>query len=96
MKAKENYKHARLLVKKIIDAWEPHALLEGGAPDDEFSSEVDRIVGQLPQIKTEDDAIQAVSTVMSSAFGAETFTPEKCAAVGRELFARCKEKGLIG
>ena len=95
MKTKKDYKHAQFVVKKVIDAWDPYALLESGAPDDEFSPEVDKIVSQLPHIKSEDDAIQAVSTVMSSAFEAENFTLEKCTNVGKELFARCKEEGLI-
>jgi len=96
MKTKEDYKHAQFIVKKVIDAWDSYALLEGGAPDDEFSFEIDQIVRQLPQMRSEDDAIQAVSMVMSSAFEKKKFTPEKCTVVGKELFARCKEEGLIG
>jgi len=96
MKTKRDYKHAQFVVKKVVDAWDPYALLEGGAPDDEFASEIDEIVRQLPEVKSEDDAVRAVSMVMSSAFWKEDFTAEKCAAVGKELFARCKEEGLIG
>jgi len=44
MKTKKDYKHTQFVVKKIIDAWDPYALLEGGAPDDEFASEIDEIV----------------------------------------------------
>jgi hypothetical protein len=96
MKTKKDYKHAQFVVRKVIGAWDPYALLEGGAPDDEFAPEIDEIVRQLPKIKSEDEAIQAISMVMSSAFEKEKFTPEKCTAVGKELFARCKEEGLIG
>ena len=92
MKEKKDYKHAQFVVKKVIDAWDPYALLESGAPGDEFSPEVDEIVSQLPHIKSEHDAIQAVSTVMSSTFEAENFTVERCTNVGKELFARCKKK----
>lgn len=28
---KEDYKRAQLVVKKVIDSWDPYALLEGGA-----------------------------------------------------------------
>jgi hypothetical protein len=96
MKTKKDYKHAQFVVKKVMDAWDPYVLLEGGAPDDEFASEIDEIVRQLPKIKSEDDAVQAVSMVMNSAFEKENFTPKKCTAVGKALFARCKEEGLIG
>jgi len=95
MRSKKDYKHAQFVVKKIIDAWDPYALREGGAPNDEFSPEVDKIVSQLPHIKSMDGAIQVVSKVMSSAFEPENFTVEKCTNVGKELFARCKEEGLI-
>ena len=88
MKTKEDYKRAQRIVKKLIDSWDPYFLLEGGAPDDEFSEEID-------QIKSEDDAIQAISMVMSSAFDAGEFTPEKCTEIGKRLFACCKEENLI-
>ena len=96
MKTKEDYKRAQLIVKRIIDAWDPNALLEGGAPDNEFAPEIDEIVRQLPQVISEHDAVRAVSIAMRSAFEKEKFTPEKCSLVGKELFARCKEEGLLG
>ncbi len=95
MKTKEDYKRAQRVVKTVINSWDPQALLEGGAPDDEFDEEINEIVRYLSKIRSEDDAIQAVSAVMSSAFDAENFTPEKCAETGKRLFARCKEEGLI-
>jgi len=84
MKTKKDYKYAQFVVKKDIDAWDPYALLEGGASDDEFTSEIDQIVRQLPKIKSEDDAVQALSMVMSCTFEKENLTPEKCTAVGKE------------
>jgi hypothetical protein len=95
MKTKEDYKRAQRVVKEIIDCWDPDGLLSGGAPDDEYEDEIAAVVRRLPHIKTEDDAIRAVSMVMSAAFEAETFTPERCSAVGKLLFNRCREDGLI-
>jgi uncharacterized protein YccT (UPF0319 family) len=95
MKTKEDYKRAQLVVKKVIDSWDPYALLDGGAPDDEFSEEINQIVRRVPQIRSENDAIQVISSVMSAAFDAENFTSEKCTETGKKLFARCKEECLI-
>jgi hypothetical protein len=96
MKTKEDYKRAQLLVKKIVNAWDPCGLLQGGAPEDEFDPEINDIVRLLPRIKSPDEAIKVVSEVMTFWFAAENFSVEKCAAVGKELFDRCREEGLIG
>ena len=96
MNTGKHHKRAQRVVKEIIDAWDPYALLRGGAPDDEFDSEINEIVRQLPHIRSEDDAIHVISMVMSSAFEAKDFTPDKCNAIGKEAFTRCKEEGLIG
>lgn len=95
VQTKEDYKRAQIVVKKIIDDWDPYALLKGGAPNDEFAPEISNIIQHLPRIKTENDAINAISEVMSKAFEPDQFTPEKCTDVGRNLFARCKEERLI-
>jgi hypothetical protein len=95
MKTKEDYKRAQVVVKKVIDDWDPYALLKGGSPDDEFAPEITKIISHLPRIKTENDAINTISEVMSEAFEPEQFTPDKCTDVGRLLFVHCKEKRLI-
>lgn len=95
MKTKEDYKRAQLVVKAVIDAWDPYALLAGGAPRDEFSEEIDQIVRHLPQIKSEDDAIKVISEVMASSFDADNFKRATCVEVGKQLFARCIEEKLI-
>jgi len=95
MKTKEDYKRAQRIVKTLIDSWDPQMLLAGGAPDDEFDEEINEIVRRVPKIKSEEDAIQAISLVMSSAFDTEEFTPEKCAETGKMLFALCKEESSI-
>ncbi len=95
MKTKKDYKRAQLVVREVIDAWDPYALLAGGAPKDEFTEEIDLIVRHLPEIKSEEDAIKAISDVMTSAFVPKDFTPDKCSVVGKKLFARCTEEALI-
>lgn len=95
MKTEEDYKLAQVVVKKVIDDGDLYALLNGGAPDDDFASEMSKIISRLPWIKTENDAINAISEVMSEAFEPGQFTPDKWTDVGRHLFACCKEKRLI-
>ncbi len=48
MKTKEDYKLAQVVVKKVIDDWDLYALLNGGAPDDDFASEMSKIISRLP------------------------------------------------
>lgn len=38
MKTKKDYKRAQLVVKEVIDSWDPYALHAGGAPADEFNT----------------------------------------------------------
>ncbi len=87
MKTKKAYKLAQVVVKTVIDDWNQYALRNGGAPDDDFASEISKIISRLPRIKIETDARNAISEVMSEAFEPEQFTPDKWTDVGRHLVA---------
>ena len=69
-------------------------MIAGGAPADEFDSEIAGVVAQMPRIKTEKEAVLALSRVFSSAFEAEQFTPEKCVEAARNCSLRCRRTGL--
>lgn len=92
---KAAYKRALELVGLVVRAWDPYALIAGGAPADEFDSEITAIVTQIPQIKTEKEAALALSRVFSSAFEADRFTPQQCTEAGKKLFAALSANGFV-
>jgi hypothetical protein len=92
---RKDHQRATHVVREVINARDPYKLLELGAPDDEFDSEIAAIVGQIPRIQSERDATLAFSRVFSSAFDNETFKSENCAQVGHKLHAALFQNGLI-
>jgi hypothetical protein len=95
MRSKADYDLALQVVGTVIHAWDPHDLLSGGAPREEFDMEIARVVAEIPRIKSPEDAALAVSRVFSISFDDEGFTPEDCARVGRELFDALTDNGLV-
>jgi hypothetical protein len=93
---KATYKRALEVVGSVIREWDPYGLIAGGAPADEFDSEIAAVVTQVPRIKTEKEAALALSRVFSSAFEAYRFTPEPCTEAGKELFTALSESELVG
>ena len=51
---KKQYKQMFSLVQVVINRWDPYSLLEGGAPEDEFESEIASVVARIKTIKTGD------------------------------------------
>jgi hypothetical protein len=95
MKSKADYYRAIAAVRDVISQWDPYSLLAGGAPADEFESEVRSIVAQIPRIRSAHDASYAISRVFSSAFEPRSFKPEDCAEVGGMLFRTLTEQNLL-
>ncbi len=93
---KAAYKRALEVVGSVVREWDPYALIAGGAPPDEFDSEIAAVVTQIPRIKTEKEAALALSRVFSSAFEAERFTPKECTEAGKKLFAALSANGFVG
>jgi hypothetical protein len=92
---KKEYKRAVDVVGQLIRAWDPYALLEGGAPADEFKSEVAAIVRQIDRINSPGDAAEVISRVFASSFcDRDLFTPIKCFEIGERLHAALIEQGL--
>lgn len=90
---KKQYKEVLALVAEVIKEWDPYALLAGGAPDDEFDSEVSLIVAQVPRITSPGHAAQVISRIFSSQFEPYLFTPDACAQVGERLYTKLKSHG---
>ena len=95
MKTRVQWKQAQTIVRRRIHEWDPYSLLAGGAPDDEFDSEIARVVAEIRRIKSRADATEAISRVFSSAFDPKDFSPERCSEVGSRLFDELNAAGLI-
>jgi hypothetical protein len=86
---------AMAIVREVVHQWDPHGLLGGGAPDNEFDSEIARLAALIPDLHSAADAAQALSSVFSKAFEPDHFTPAQCAQPGSVLFKRLQEAGLV-
>jgi hypothetical protein len=95
MRTRADYDRAFAVVREVIHEWDPHALIRGGAPADEWDGEIASLVAQIPRIRSQDDAAHAVSRVFSSTFQPEGFSSTDCAEVGRRLYSSLAESGLL-
>jgi hypothetical protein len=90
-----DYLRACEVAKRVIDAWDPYALLAQGAPSDEFEGCAAKVVTYVPRIRTPEDATNALSRVFSEAFEPELFQPDHCREVGAALFSALAQAGLL-
>ena len=83
------------IVARVVAEWDPYALLDGGAPRNEFAHEVALVTAQVPRIKSAPEAARVIAEVFSAAFDPKSFSVEVCSAVGERLFAKLKQNGFI-
>jgi hypothetical protein len=95
MKTSADYDTAFKVVSSVIDAWDPYSLLEGGAPPDEFHSEIKSLIAWLRHIRAPEDAAKEISSIFSAAFEPQYFTVTACTEVGTQLYDRLKEADLL-
>ena len=82
-------------VRSVIHEWDPYDLIAGGAPDDEFDSEISAVIRQLDRIRSSRDATHVISRVFSSSFEPELFQIERCQSVGERLYSVLVERGIM-
>ena len=92
---KAEYRELLALVARVVAEWNPYALLDSGAPRDEFAHEVALIAAQVPRVKSAREAARVIADVFSSAFDPESFGIEVCIPIGERLFAELKQSGFI-
>lgn len=95
MKTKEDYRRALTVIGDIIRAWDPETLIAGGAPRDEYDSEIARVATLVPRFRSSKDAAIAISKVFTASFNNKSFTPEFCADAGAKVFDALKANGLL-
>jgi hypothetical protein len=94
-RTRQDYDKAFAVVKAVIGEWDPFGLFGGGAPDDEWDSEVASIVAQIPRIGGGRDAAHAVSRVFASSLERDRFGPDECDIVGKKLFDALVEAAIL-
>ena len=92
---KVKYQQMWDLTADVIRKWDPYGLLAGGAPRDEWNSEISSLVAQISRMRSASDAAAAVSRVFASSLECNSFTPDACAEVGADLFARLQERDFV-
>ena len=91
------YKIQLSLVADVINQHDPIALLKQGAPNDEYSDEVQRIVAGLHKCASVDDAQQLIYSVFKENFGQHTAgNVERYQRIAEELFQRLHQSKVIG
>jgi hypothetical protein len=76
-----------ILVKEVIDKWDPIGLLGLGCPDDEYDPEIADIVRLLINIKSVNELAEGINEVFIKWFG-EDLTIEKCFPVALKIWNR--------
>ena len=91
---KARYQQMWEVTADVIRKWDPYELLTNGAPIDEWDSEISSVVARMSRVHSPSDAAAAIARVFGSSLEQGGFTPEACADVGAELYARWKERGF--
>ena len=95
MRTREQYDQAVAICRNAIAQWDPLALLSGGAPADEYDSEVSSLVPKLRDARTASDVSLAISQVFGDGFGDASLGPGDCAKVGAAIFIQLRSAGLL-
>lgn len=74
------------IVKKYIDEYDYYALLQEGAPDDEFVSEALRISNGISEDSTTEQIATTIANVFHCAFGNEE-KPEQYLTVAQKIWS---------
>lgn len=75
-----------IMVKKIIDNWDPVELLATHSPSDEYDSETQEIIDAIIN-NTVGEVAQIIQDVFINAFGNDFFTRslDECMAIAKEI-----------
>lgn len=77
----------QIIIKKYIDEWDPMELLEIGAPNDEYDTEVEMIISQLPSIDHVSQLAKCIQAVFENMFyeDEDIFSIEKCTVIAENI-----------
>ena len=83
---KLKYKKTFNDLKQIINSCDPWRLIEIGAPEDEYESEITKILVGLLKCNSVDDATKLVAEVFGECFEKENISMKNCQSVGEKIY----------
>jgi hypothetical protein len=95
MRTRREYDEAFRIVRTAIARWDPHAILEGGAPADEWDSEVARLLPLIQRALTSADVARQLANVFGARLGGASIPVDECSSVAVEILVRLKTAGLL-
>lgn len=73
-------------IVRIINDCDPAGLLAAGAPDDEYSSEIDAVTSRLERDISHQELTDLIITMFNRSFGPlSIITSERCAEIASKL-----------
>lgn len=83
----------QIIIKKYIDEWDPMELLEIGAPNDEYDTEVEMIIHQLQSSYDVSQLAKVIKDVFIEMFyvDEEIFSNEKCMEIAKNILNEIKK-----
>lgn len=75
-------------LRELISAWDPYALLSGGAPQDEFDSEIAQIHRALigGRMHSAEQLADYIAMVFRASFGEGSWTSSNCMEVAGRIW----------
>ncbi|MBP3041371.1 DUF1871 family protein [Bacillaceae bacterium Marseille-Q3522] len=78
------------IVTRYINRWDPMQLLAGGAPDDEYDTEVEQIVEAVLESKDEIEIAEAIQDTFKFTFQRD-FSFVECLSIARFIWKNLYE-----
>ncbi len=95
LRTRQDYETAFAIVREAISRWDPDGLLGGGAPPDEWDSEVAKVVAKIPRMTCGNDVAEALSAVFAGPQGLQTFQATELRTIGAQLFDALSKANLL-
>ena len=77
---------------KILNQWDPYALVSQGAPEDELKPEAALILSQLNKTQSIEEITTLVSNVFTDQFEDKVFDSENCTVVADKIYECWKNR----
>jgi len=92
---KHDYQEIVRIVIQALNEWDPYELIEGGAPENEFTEEATRIAANIKKIETPTELANVISDVFSRSFDSDVFSVAECLPVASRIFSDLEVRCLL-
>tara|TARA_R110002110_G_scaffold415561_1_gene650792 strand:- start:91436 stop:91714 length:279 start_codon:yes stop_codon:yes gene_type:complete len=81
------------IVRESVHNIDPYDFLAGGAPRDEFDSQILALAGKVTRCESSDEVARAIAEVLNDSFS-EDHAPSIYTKEASQLFARLQQEGM--